>query len=112
MSVKSAFGALAACALLAGLAACGNSGGDSQMVQKCISKGGPPDACRCVDRIYRAEFNQEEYAQVEKVALTGDISSFVGKGNKLMEGPPEKLLALSDKMIKVASKAMSSCGRK
>jgi hypothetical protein len=123
MHIKSAMRAWAACAMLAGLAACGDSGSDSKLVEQCVAGGGSRSACRCIDRVYRAEFTAEEYKKMEgmmalgkklaKIA-PGDLEGFMktmsegaGKGPKDLEGA----MAFYTKVAGTMDKLVKTCGR-
>jgi hypothetical protein len=94
--MKSAMRAWATCAVLAGLAACGDSGSDSKFVETCASNGGDRKACRCMDRVYRAELTAEEFQKME---------GMMALGKKLEKGaPPGDLEALMKAMSAEAGK--------
>jgi hypothetical protein len=113
----------AACAVLAGLAACGESGNDSKFVQQCVSNGGNRSACRCIDGVYRKELTAEEYQKLEGMMNLGKtleklapgdfeglmkaMSADAGKGPKGLEGT----MAFYMKVASSTDKIMKTCGR-
>jgi len=122
--MTSALRVWAACAVLAGLAACGESGSDSKFVEQCVSNGGKRDSCRCVDRVYRAELTAEEYQKLEGLMTLGKkleklapgdldglmkaMSSDAGKGPKGLEGTMafyRKVATATEKLVKTCSPA-------
>ena len=116
--MTSALRVWAACAVLAGLAACGESGSDSKFVEQCVSNGGKKDTCRCVDRVYRAELTAEEYQKLEGLMTLGKkletlapgdldgVMKAIGKGQKGLE----ETMAIYKKLASATEKVVK-CGR-
>ncbi len=124
MHMKSAMHVSVVCALLGGLAACGELGSDSKIVEKCVADGGKKESCRCVDRVFRAEFTAEEYQKVEGLMTfnkkleklgPGDLQGLLeltskeaGKGPKGLEATMAfymKLASTSEKIMKTCTRA-------
>jgi len=110
--------------VLIGLAACGESGGDSKYVENCVTNGNNRGTCRCADKVFRTELTAEEYQKLEGMVDLGKkmltlapeeylkkLTEFsvieVGQGTKDLDAR----LAFHMKLAGTAQKIVSACGR-
>jgi hypothetical protein len=118
MHMKSALRIWATCAVLMGLAACGDSGSDTKVVEKCVAGGAKRESCRCVDKVFRAELTGEEYQKLEVLMTSnqkapGDLkglleltSKDMGQGTKGLEAT----MAFYMKLATATQKLVKTCG--
>jgi hypothetical protein len=118
MKMRSALRIWAASAVLVGLAACGDSGSDTKVVEKCVAGGGKRESCRCVDRVFRAELTGEEYQKLEGLMTSnqkppGDLKALLELTSKDMgQGPKglEATMAFYMKLGTATQKILKACG--